>query len=64
MTIIWPNQNNPEPPDQPEHYPECNQNNDRRASTYGDICICDEVLQWRADDAVERELQDRKERDL
>ena len=52
--IIWPNQNNPEPPDEPEHYPECPAHD-------GGFCICDDIAQQHADDATSRQLAERKE---
>jgi len=56
--LIWPFQNNPEPPDDGEHYEECGIANDAYEVTG---CICHEIAEERKQDAAERKYDYMKE---
>jgi hypothetical protein len=57
MSIIWPNQFNPEPEDD-RHYDECDQANEDSDT---EVCICYEIRERQEQDHVDQVLQRRKE---
>ena len=64
MPILWPYQNNPEPPDEYQHYAECALHEDMDLPEDGTaLCSCDEILaseiQSNADDLYARRKEER-----
>ena len=63
MPILWPYQNNPEPPDEYQHYAECALHEDALTEDGTALCSCDEILsaeiQSTADEVYARMKEER-----
>ena len=64
MPILWPYQNNPEPPDEYQHYAECALHEDALTEDGAALCECSAIESSRHQDQADVDYQRIKDNDL